>query len=77
MCCHIGGGVPFDPSDVWRCGDWWMLFWKVAFLVREIGIRGTWWVGDDIMMVKKDPEDFFRQIVELFMPSPIRSWVID
>lgn len=75
MCGEVIGCVPFYASDIGGCGDGWVSAGKMAFGVSRRGGDGG--VGDYVYGVEEDPEDFFDDGIEFFVPDAVGSRMVD
>lgn len=70
------GRFPFNAPYIRGCRDWGSITGKVYACVV---VRRRLWsrrVGDDVEMMKKNPEDFFSDVDDFFAPDTIRPRVM-
>lgn len=76
MCGEVIGSVPFYAANIRGGGDGGVFAGEVAGGVSKGG-GGDGGVGDYIYGVEEDPEDFFDDGVEFFVPDAVGAGVVD
>ena len=74
---HVVGCVPFDAADVGGRRHGWVFTGEVPIevtarvgRVRRVCSAGAGWEGDDVRVMKEDPEHLFGKVVEFLVPDP-------